>query len=206
MVDALKARNVVRFLGAAGVLAHYVGDACQPLHISHMFDGDPADTVPGKDKNGKEIQVPRAKGVHTAYETKMLNSHVVELIERLNEKLESGTLPKPKVIAGGHAAAVAVVKLMDRTFRDLTPPQIIKAFNDEADLWTKFGDKTVDLMAAGALTLAMLWESAWKQGHGNTKISSTDLGPVDQKELAKLYLDPGFVPSKTINQIGALLK
>jgi len=206
MVDALQARNVVRFVGAAGVLAHYVGDACQPLHISYMFDGDPAETVPAEDHNGKEIQVPRAKGVHSAYETKMLNSHVVELIEKLNKRLESAALQKPKAVAGGHAAAVAVVKLMDRTFQDLMPPQIIKVFNDEADLWTKFGDKTVDLMAAGALTLAMIWDSAWKQGHGKTKISSADLGPLDPKELAKLYLDPDFVPSKTIDQIGSLLK
>ena len=206
MVDALQAGNVVRFLGAAGVLAHYVGDACQPLHISYMFDGDPDDTVPAVDRNGKEIQVRRAKGVHTAYETKMLNSHVVELIEQLNKKLESAALPKPKVIAGGHAAAVAVVELMDRTFQNLKPPQIINAFNAEADLWTKFGEKTVELMAAGTLTLAMIWESAWKQGHGKTNIASADLGPVDVKELAKLYLDPGFVPSKTIDQIGALLK
>lgn len=206
MVDALQARNVVRFLGAAGVLAHYVGDACQPLHISHMFDGDPADTVPAEDRNGNEIQVPRAQGVHRAYETKMLNSHVVELIQKLNEKLESAALPKPKAVANGHAAAVAVVELMDRAFHDLKPRDIIKAFNAEADLWTKFGNQTVDLMAAGALTLAMIWESAWKQGHGKTKISSADLGPVDQKGLAKLYLDPGFVPSKTIDQIGALLK
>ncbi len=207
MVGALQAGDVVRFLGAAGVLAHYVGDACQPLHISCMFDGDPGDTIPATSPAGKEIQVPRAKGVHSAYEAKMLNSHVVELIQKLNQKLESGAVSKPKAIAGGHGAAVAVVELMNRTFRNVTPPQIIKAFNDEADLWTKFGARTVDLMAAGTLALAMLWESAWKQGHGNTKIASADLGPADQKELAKLYLhDPDFVPSKTIDQIGALLK
>ena len=29
------------FLCAAGVLAHYIGDACQPLHISYLHDGDP---------------------------------------------------------------------------------------------------------------------------------------------------------------------
>ncbi len=206
MVDALEAGDVVRFVCAAGLLAHYVGDACQPLHISYMFDGDPADTVTVTDKNGRERQVPRARGVHTAYETKMLNSHVVELIEKLNKRLESAALKKPKAVASGHTAAVAVVDLMDRTFRDLDPPAIIKAFNDETDLWTQFGDKTVDLMARGALTLAMLWESAWKQGHGKTKISDADLGPVDEKELAKLYLDTGFLPSKTIDQIGDLLK
>ncbi len=206
MVDALKAGDVTSFLCAAGIVAHYVGDACQPLHISSMFDGDPDDTVTVKDKNGKEKQVPRAAGVHSAYETKMLNSHVVELIEKLNQKLASGVLKKPKAIASGHTAAVAVVDLMGQTFQDLSPPQIIKAFNDKADLWTNFGDKTVDLMARGALTLAMIWESAWKKGHGTTRIAKADLGPADEAELAKLYLDTDFVPSKTLDQIGPFLK
>jgi hypothetical protein len=30
-----------KFVCAAGVLCHYVGDACQPLHISYLHDGDP---------------------------------------------------------------------------------------------------------------------------------------------------------------------
>lgn len=206
MVAALDAGDVVSFVCAAGLLAHYVGDACQPLHISYMFDGDPDDTVPVKDKSGKERQVPRAKGVHSAYESTMLNSHVVELLEKLNEKLPPGAAGKPKAVASGHAAAVAVVDLMDRTFRDLTPPEIIKAFNDGTDLWASFGDKTVDVMARGALTLAMIWESAWKQGHGNSKISGADLGAVDPAKLSNLYLKTEFVPSKTLDQIGDLLK
>ena len=146
---------------------------------------------------------PSRPGVHTAYDEDV-NSHIVALIEKLNTRLESGALKKPAAVASGHAAAVAVVELMDQTFHDLKPAAIIKAFNADADLWVKFGDKTVDLMAQGALTLAMLWESAWKQGHGKTKISNADLGPVDEKELAKLYLDPDFVPSKTLDQIGDL--
>jgi hypothetical protein len=37
--------DVESFVCAAGIMSHYVGDACQPLHISFMFDGDPNDTV-----------------------------------------------------------------------------------------------------------------------------------------------------------------
>jgi len=42
MVDAVKKRDTTRYVCAAGILSHYVGDACQPLHISYMFNGDPA--------------------------------------------------------------------------------------------------------------------------------------------------------------------
>ena len=30
-----------KFLCAAGTLAHYIGDSCQPLHISYLHHGDP---------------------------------------------------------------------------------------------------------------------------------------------------------------------
>ncbi|WP_321910276.1 hypothetical protein [Paraburkholderia sp. J11-2] len=39
MVRQLQAKNDTKFLCAAGVLAHYVGDACQPLHGFYHSDG-----------------------------------------------------------------------------------------------------------------------------------------------------------------------
>jgi hypothetical protein len=41
MVDFVKNGERDKFVCAAGVLAHYVGDACQPLHISFLHHGDP---------------------------------------------------------------------------------------------------------------------------------------------------------------------
>ena len=35
------AQKLVDFVCAAGILAHYIGDACQPLHTSQLFDGPP---------------------------------------------------------------------------------------------------------------------------------------------------------------------
>jgi hypothetical protein len=35
-----------------------------------------------------------------------------------------------------------------------------------AMLWEKFGDKTVEVMTEGSKLLALLWESAWKEGGG----------------------------------------
>jgi hypothetical protein len=45
MVDAINQGNKEKFIFAAGVLAHYVGDACQPLHSSYMSDGNPKDNT-----------------------------------------------------------------------------------------------------------------------------------------------------------------
>src|SRR5262249_3801357 len=79
MVAYLKAGDVEGFVCAAGVLSHYVGDACQPLHISYMFNGDPDDKVPTPVKNHGVTtteMLPRAKGVHAAYEDDMVNYHI----------------------------------------------------------------------------------------------------------------------------------
>src|SRR3984957_15493745 len=41
MVDAVRGDDVPRYVATAGVLAHYVGDACQPLHVSRLHHGVP---------------------------------------------------------------------------------------------------------------------------------------------------------------------
>ena len=43
-------------------------------------------------------------------------------------------------------------------------------------------------MADGCICLAQLWDSAWKEGGGDTRIS--DLGEIDQAGLEKLYQNP----------------
>ena len=49
MVQSVKDGQVARFVCAAGIVSHYVGDACQPLHISYMFDGIPDEDDPTKE-------------------------------------------------------------------------------------------------------------------------------------------------------------
>ena len=41
MVDAVQDKDLLHYIAAAGVLAHYVGDACQPLHVSRLHHGLP---------------------------------------------------------------------------------------------------------------------------------------------------------------------
>src|SRR5262249_24786943 len=79
MCDFVEAGQEAKFVCAAGVLTHYIGDACQPLHISYLHDGDPNDPVThtfskGK-KAGQREERPKGQGVHSAYEDKMIFDH-----------------------------------------------------------------------------------------------------------------------------------
>jgi hypothetical protein len=85
-------------------MAHYVGDACQPLHGSVLADGFP-------DRRGK--------GVHSVYESSMIDHHATEIVAGLQAALP-GT-PRPAAVSTGQQAAVAVVELMDRAAKAVDP-------------------------------------------------------------------------------------
>jgi hypothetical protein len=60
-------------------------------------------------------------------------------------------------------------------------------------------------MAQGALYLAMFWESAWMQGNGPA-IAPGKLKELDKGEVRARYINPGFVPSLTLDKIEPVLK
>jgi hypothetical protein len=191
MVDAATGRDVARFVASAGILAHYVGDACQPLHISYLFNGDP-DRVEG----GKEF----GKGVHEAYESGMVNAHGPEILAGVSAGLEGTSLPAN--VTGGQAAALATVDLMGRTFQNLPPMAIVEAYAAGKDLWQSFGPATIRTLVQGVLTLAGLWQSAWEEGGGDG-IPASRLAAVPEDDLVGLYTDPTFLPSLTLDQLVA---
>jgi hypothetical protein len=213
MVEYVKAGDVERFVAAAGIVSHYVGDACQPLHISYLFDGDPDDTeevqkkVKGVDKT---ITQPRAAGVHSAYEDTMVDYNTDAIMKGIDAAPADTSW---KTVKGGQAAAVAVVTLMQKTFATIQPRAIVDAYLDlkgkhpkdiAAGLWDKFGTDTIDVMAEGCRCLAMLWDSAWKEGGGDATIKK--LGALDEASLAQIYQDRTFMPSKTLDQIEPILE
>jgi hypothetical protein len=208
--------DVERFVCAAGILSHYVGDSCQPLHISYMFNGDPDHTVPGiiRDPNtGKKRhgRVPKGLGVHSAYEDDMVDRHVPEIMDGVDAILKHpAELP---LVSGGHAAAMAVVNLMQQTFKAIAPSDIIAAFVKvqgqkpaaRADaLWRSLGANTIHVMADGCICLAGLWDSAWQEGGGDNHIKSFEM--IDEERLEQIYQNPEFLPSHTIDTIGPLLQ
>jgi hypothetical protein len=214
LVGFARKRQYKQFVCAAGILSHYVGDACQPLHISSLFNGDPADSEIVQKRNWRthkmeDVSVPRAAGVHSAYEDGMVNLHVADI----QAALAALRARRSKPINGGYAAAVATVGLMRDTFAAIQPSAIVKAYlplkvsgqkpQDISDaLWAKFGEATIAVMADGARCLAMLWESAWLEGGAPSRVPVTPFRP---SELARLYQRESFLPSYTLKTIGAVL-
>jgi hypothetical protein len=204
------------FVCAAGILSHYVGDSCQPLHISYLFNGDPDHTVAGvirDQRTGDKTrgQVPLGLGVHSAYEDQMVDRHVPEIMKGVDAILAH--VRQPALVSGGHDAAVAVVNLMQQTFKAIAPKDIIAEFVKAQDqkptpradaMWRSLGNDTIKVMADGCVCLAQLWDSAWEEGHGDRTIS--DFNPIEETRLEQLYQDPDFLPSHTIDTIGPLLQ
>jgi hypothetical protein len=218
LVGFAKAKDVDSFVCAAGVLAHYVGDACQPLHGSMYADGyaDQETTVTHHKKGtGEAYTVPShvGAGVHSTYETKMVDRKAAKIVEGLQKKLGNAAKSTGSSIHDGHDAAKAIIDLMDRTAKGIPPIKLVDTFVEEGgqttvavqdELWNKWGTATIQVMADGAKVLAGIWNAAWKAGNGGS-IGQASLGAVDPKALVKLYTDEGFVESLDIDHIGAAL-
>ena len=215
MSKAAQDGDINRFICAAGIVSHYVGDSCQPLHISYRFNGDPDNPVPTqvKDKDTKQWatqDMPAGTGVHSAYEDGLVNFHIADINEGLAGSSKS---PKMRDISTGSDAAKATVGLMQSTFDAIQPLDIVNKYielkakslkpKEIADgLWTEFGDATTGIMKYGSYYLAHIWQSAWDTG---AKIAKLPVKSIDRQDMIDLYTDSTFLPSHTIDTIGPLL-
>ncbi len=147
------------FLTAAGCLAHYVGDACQPLHSSQHSDG----------LNGAST------GVHSTYEDNMVDAHADEIAAGIGEAIANLDY-KPRAIKTPRDAAMAAMDLMIFAQKTLPPETICQIYNDARPgthksatnakavldaLWQNCGQATIEVIAAGAVTLGAIWDAAW---------------------------------------------
>ncbi|HLY90818.1 MAG TPA: hypothetical protein VKQ27_17685 [Acetobacteraceae bacterium] len=213
MVGYAKQGDGQRFLCAAGVLAHYVGDACQPLHISYLHDGDPEQpvtrTVHHRNGETEEVKDPLGKGVHSAYEDEMVNAFRQDILDGLESTPKAQS---SEYVSNGFEAAQRTVALMRATFEAIPPADIVQAFvsfgkgkaGRAQSMWDKFGQGTIGVMRDGAHLLAVLWESAWSQGDGETHVHST--AALTQSAAMEICADATFVPSQTIDRIGVILE
>jgi len=202
--------DLVSFVAAAGLTAHYLGDSCQPLHGSVYADGDPSRTYQFTHPQTGEVEtLAYAKGVHSAYETNMVDRYRSDLFGDIATKLKN---------KNGHGMALydtsdadlEVVRLMDDTAKILKPMDILDKYNELGGgpkasvaaldgLWQEFGDRTADVMVRGAMYLARFWDSAWAVGNGDATLAI----PADMKAALKAkYLDVTFLPSLTLKTIG----
>jgi len=214
MVAFVKAKDVASFVTAAGILAHYVGDACQPLHGSYLDDGDPFRNKDGT-KAAKMLEHSQgyAAGVHMAYEDYMLDDKVDKLLGKLGQSL--GAKHGMALIKGGQEAGYATIELMRRARATIKPMDIVNEYGKlnfpaktNADqqhkaattLWNAFGTDTARVMADGCKTLAMLWDSAWKEGKGS-EIAASALKEISASTLRDTYEPQSFLKSVSLDNI-----
>lgn len=207
MVTLLNQHDIVGFLTAAGICAHYIGDASQPLHGSVLADGDPRQRADRLNAHGQPAKF--GEGVHVAYESEMVTRKANDLVELITDKLpaQHGL----QLSTDGKDAARATLVLMDDAANILPPRSILECFEKNLDgdhvhvstldaMWEELGDQTADVMVLGARTLAMTWDAAWAIGNGRS-VTDQQLGAVDQSEIQRRYTDTSFVPSLTLEQI-----
>jgi hypothetical protein len=192
MVDAVRQGNTTDYIAVAGLMAHYVGDACQPLHVSRFHHGHP--------------DHPEENAVHSDYETKMLDRFAPDVVAKVNTAV--GGRHVSQLISGADAAANLVVDLMRRTIERLDPEVVVNTWIDTkgshhiADLWAALGDDTAASMAEGALALATLWQSAWAEGGGDSTIPAGQLGvAVNKNALRARYSKASFVQSRWLREM-----
>ena len=209
MVEYVTNRQIAEFVAAAGVLAHYVGDGCQPLHASYLDDGDPwrnPDGTPAPKMLGHSKGY--GAGVHHAYEASMINVNAKKIIDALDPLV--GTPYGTKTVKSGAEAGFEVVELMRRSKKKIKPLSIVERYveikaNSESHqmsklLWDDFGTGTLAVMKDGCKTLAMLWQSAWEQGDGKN-VDPDLIGEYKQEDLQPIYEDQNFVPSVALDDI-----
>ena len=204
--------SYVEFVAAAGILAHYCGDAGQPLHGSVLSDGykDQAEEVPTRTGGTKKVWP--AKGVHSAYENKMIDDNTADLFDEI-ERQNSASVGFSS-IQSGHDAAVAVIALMAEAQKLIPPDKLCDKYIELGSgtskatihgLWQAFGKETAKTMYNSAALLALVWEAAWNAGSGeNAAIDK--LGPIPEAILQKLYQDENFLPSLDLEHIAAVLR
>lgn len=205
MVKAASEGDQALFLVAGGVLIHYLGDACQPLHASYMSNGDPARVIT-TESGKKKLE---ADGVHGGYEDDMIGYAYqnCNLAQRLADAVTINGRKIP-AIKSGYQASQAVIQLISWT-RDAIKPQDIvdkwvslnglRSKNARSkEMWDAFGDATIGCMALGARVLAAIWDGAWVKGKGDNTIKEGEQVP--QQDLMALYLDPKVVPSVRLDR------
>jgi hypothetical protein len=205
MVAALESDpiDIARFVCAAGIVSHYVGDACQPLHGSYRADGY-------KDRQPEGSNKWPGKGVHSTYEDKMVDRFSDQLLPMIGPAAAAFPV-QIRPIRDGRDAAFATVMLMDYAARTLPPTTLCDEYIRLGGgasapvvkgLWDAFSTQTAAVMGAGARYLAALWDAAFAKAG-----AALPAGPlaVSEGELAAIYKNERFAPSLTLDKISSEL-
>lgn len=217
MCDYLREQDMIRFVAAAGALAHYVADASQPFHCSYLHHGVP----PMMKVGGRKYPYPKDSAemkafkesseakIHSIYDEGIFEVEAEAMLQGLNNApRRAGKLLS---ITSGHDAAVAVISMMDVVQKRLTPMDIIKADDPSlrpkersTALWNKpkIRNAAMASLIDSLQLLTALWSSAWKTGGGNS-VPENELQQFSQPKLEAIYRDSKFLPSMTLDKMAS---
>jgi hypothetical protein len=189
------AGDVEEFLCAAGVIAHYAGDSCQPLHSSQHSDG----------------MFGASTGVHSTYEEKMVDRHADDIANGVDQVISDNGGIDLIAMTTAKQAGEQCIELMRRCHDALSPETICDSYNqarggifksptnrpDVLDaMWHDLGAGTCKCIADGIRVLASIWESAFQ----SAKDTSAFSGQIDQGKLQALYEKKDFLTSRHLEQ------
>jgi hypothetical protein len=72
-------------------------------------------------------------------------------------------------------------------------------------LWEKFGNGTIATFCDGTATLAMIWESAWNAGGGESAFDLSEMKAMNKNALRARYERTDFVESLDLDHIRPVL-
>jgi hypothetical protein len=165
-------------------LGHYIADAHQPLHCAVNYDG----------------QYTNNNGIHSRYETGMINSYAALLLIH-PESIHYISAPLDFMFAYvGHANS-----LVDSILEADTYAKAISGWNGTgvptssyyAALWEKTQRLTEDQFQQATIALASLWYTAWVNAARSTSVHQLAEVLPEGFRLDQNYPNP-FNPSTTI--------
>lgn len=128
---------------AAADLGHYVADSHQPLHLTANYNG----------------QLTGNKGIHSRYETKMIDPHLDELMVPAGQAVYLDNVSE-KVFEYIHQLYPDVARILaaDSMATTLDPAQDSTYY---AVMWAELDSITIDALNRAALDLASIWYTTW---------------------------------------------
>jgi hypothetical protein len=155
-------------------------------------------------------------GVHSTYEDNMVDAHADDIANGIGDAIKNLGF-KPRAIHSPRDAAKAAMDLMIFARRTLPPETICRIYNDARPtgaksattapavlnaLWENCKEQTLEVIAAGAVTLGAMWEAAWKLS-GASQDSAWLTKVFDgAKDLMPIYEDQNFLPSLHLAYLG----
>ncbi len=218
MVAALNGGDVIRFVTAGGIMAHFVGDASQPLHASYLHHGrgPTKKTINGvafpfrhDDKGYQDFHDTPEAQIHAIYEQQMLEIETDVALGGVNDALAARDKPAAD-LENGWQAACAVIELMQACRERLSPDAIIDADDPSLGpkaratrLWKtkQVRESTLIFLAESSQTLARIWMSAWAVAKGEQNAPDDQLKQFTEAALMQVYRAKDFAPGLSLKQM-----